>query len=206
MSPLKNNITLLLCLFLGGYTVPAFTENADREKPILMEADRVTVDDANQTSTFEGRVQLRQGTLLIEGGKVVVKQDKKGYNQVVATGQLAHFRQKREGLNEYAEGYGERIEYDSFVEIANIYGQARIKREGDDVQGEHIVYNTKTGVFQVFGTNSQNPKASDKGRVTVVIQPKAQTKAQIKNQTNESAPGDQPPAIKPPSTQPQPKQ
>ncbi len=161
---------------------------------MLMEADRVTVDDANQTSTFEGRVQMRQGTLLIEGRKVVVKQDKKGYSQAVATGQLAHFRQKREGLNEYAEGFGERIEYDSQAEIANIFGNARVKREGDYAQGEHIIYNTKTGVFKVVGTNKLNPKSSGKGRVTIVIQPKAAV--------NEPASGVQSPAAPPPSKPP----
>ncbi len=143
---------------------------------MLMEADRVTIDDASQTSTFEGNVQMRQGTLLIAASKIVVKQDKSGNSQVLATGQLAHFRQKREGLNEYAEGFGERIEYDSQAETANIFGRARVKREGDDVQGEHIIYNTKTGVFKVFGANRQNsdnPESSGKGRVTIIIQPKA---------------------------------
>lgn len=173
MSPLKNKISLLLCLLLFGHTTLSLAESADRNKPLLMEADRVTVDDANQTSTFEGNVEMRQGTLLIEAGRIVVKQDQKGYSQITATGQLAHFRQKREGANEFAEGYGERIEYDSFAETANIYGQARVKREGDDVQGEHIIYNTKSGVFQVFGSSGTDLEAPDKGRVTIIIQPKS---------------------------------
>lgn len=172
MSHPKNKISLLLCLLLSCQTISGFAETADRNKPMLMEADRVTVDDAKQTSTFEGSVQMRQGTLLIEASKIVVKQDKQGYSQVTATGKLAQFRQKREGVNEYAEGYGERIEYDSLAETANIFGQARVKREGDDVQGEHIIYNTKNGVFQVFGTNTNNPVTPEKGRVTVTIQPK----------------------------------
>ncbi|HQS57952.1 MAG: lipopolysaccharide transport periplasmic protein LptA [Gallionellales bacterium 35-53-114] len=173
MSPLKNKISLLLCLLLFGHTTLSLAESADRNKPLLMEADRVTVDDANQTSTFEGNVEMRQGTLLIEAGRIVVKQDQKGYSQITATGQLAHFRQKREGANEFAEGYGERIEYDSFAETANIYGQARVKREGDDVQGEHIIYNTKSGVFQVFGSSGTDLEAPEKGRVTIIIQPKS---------------------------------
>ncbi len=171
-----------------------------------MEADRVTIDDANQTSTFEGSVQMRQGTLLIEGGKIVVKQDKKGYSQVIATGQLAHFRQKREGVNEYAEGFGERIEYDSLAEIANIYGQARVKREGDDVQGEHIIYNTKTGVFKVFGANNQKPESpasSKKGRVTITIQPKAVVNAPASGVPASSVLA---PAAAPSTTHPQTKQ
>ena len=141
----------LLCLLLASYATQSFAERADRDKPIQVDADHVTVDDAKQVSTFEGNVQMRQGTLLIEGAKIVISQDKKGFSQIVATGQLAHFRQKRDGTNQYAEGFGERIEYDNFIEMANIFGQARVKREGDDVKGEHIIYNTKTGVIKRNG-------------------------------------------------------
>lgn len=174
MYPLKDKFLLLLWL-LACFSTLAFAERADRDKPMQMEADRVTVDDSNQTSTFEGNVQMRQGTLFIEASRIVITQDKKGFSQVTATGQLAHFRQKRDGVNEFAEGYGERIEYDNFIEVANFYGQARVKREGDDVRGEHIIYNTKTGVFEVFGSNSQTPATAGKGRVTIVIQPKDKT-------------------------------
>lgn len=197
MSHPKNKISLLFCLILSSYAISGFAETADRNKPLQMEADRVTVDDASQTSTFEGGVQMRQGTLLIEATKIVVKQDKQGYSQVTATGQLAHFRQKREGVNEFAEGYGERIEYDSLAETANIFGQARVKREGDDVQGEHIIYNTKNGVFQVFGSNINNPATPEKGRVTITIQPK--------NQATEAEPAVPASAVKSTTTLTQPK-
>lgn len=178
MYPLKDKFLLLLWL-LACFSTLAFAERADRDKPMQMEADRVTVDDSNQTSTFEGNVQMRQGTLFIEASRIVITQDKKGFSQVTATGQLAHFRQKRDGVNEFAEGYGERIEYDNFNEVANFYGQARVKREGDDVRGEHIIYNTKTGVFEVFGSSSQTPETAGKGRVTIVIQPKDKTEATV---------------------------
>jgi len=171
----KNKFTAFLCLLLCLYAGFIRAEQADRQKPVQMEADRVTVDDINQTSTFEGNVQMRQGTLLIEAAKIVVTQDKKGFSLMTATGQLAHMRQKRDGVNEYAEGFGERIEYDTQAEIASLVGQARVKREGDDVRGEHIIYNTKTGVFQVFGSNNKNPNTPNKGRVTIVIQPKGQS-------------------------------
>ncbi len=173
---------------------------------MLMEADRVTIDDTKKISTFEGNVQMRQGTLFIEASKIVVIQDKKGNNQLTASGQLVQFRQKREGVNEYIEGFGERIEYDSLAEIANIFGQARIKREGDDVQGEHIIYNTKTGVFKVFGANNQNPEIpgiSKKGRVTVIIQPKAAVNAPASGVLTSGALA---PAAAPSTTHPQTKQ
>lgn len=176
MYPLKNKFTVTLCLLLACHAGLSFAERADREKPINMEADRVTVDDTSQISTFEGNVQLHQGTLFIEANKILVSQDKKGYSQITATGQPAHFRQKRDDFNEYAEGFGDRIEYDSNAEVANFYGQARVKREGDDVRGEHIIYNTKTGIFQVFGSSDKQNGTPDKGRVTITIQPKDKAK------------------------------
>lgn len=192
MNPLKNNLLLLLCLMLCSYAGASLAERGDRDKPMQMEADKVTVDDINQTSTFEGNVQMHQGTMLIEASKIVLTQDKSGNSQVNASGQPAHFRQKRDGVNEYAEGFGERIEYDSKIEIANIYGQARVKRNGDDVRGEHIIYNTKSGVFQVFGGDEKAPgtNTTPPGRVTIVIQPKESASSVAPN--TQSPPNKQP--------------
>jgi len=189
MNLLKDKLSPILCLLLAIYATQGFAERADRDKPIQVDADHVTVDDASQISTFEGSVQMRQGTLLIEGEKVVVSQHQKGFSKIVATGKLAHFRQKRDGVDQYAEGFGEQIEYDNFIEIANIVGQARVKRDGDDVKGEHIIYNTKTGIFKVFGSTGENPEATGPGRVQIIIQPK--------DQQNESAPQAETPGDKP---------
>ena len=158
MNLLQNKYSLLLCLLLASHATLSFAERTDREKPIQMEADRVTVDNTRQISTFEGGVQVRQGTLLIEASKVVVTQDKQGFSQITATGELAHFRQKRDGLNEYAEGFGERIVYDSQAETANFFGQARVKREGDDVRGEHIIYSTKNRRIPGIRHKRQEPR------------------------------------------------
>lgn len=196
MNPLKNKFSLLLCLVLSSHAALSFAERADREKPLQMEADRVTVDDARQISTFEGRVQMRQGTLLIEAGKIVVIQDKKGFNQITATGQPAHFRQKLDGVNEYADGFGERIVYDTSTDIADFLGQARVTREGDDVRGEHIIYNTRSGVFQVFGASSKSPDTPNQGRVTIVIQPR--------DQASKTAPNAPALLVKPSNTAPKP--
>jgi lipopolysaccharide export system protein LptA len=201
MNRQKNKYSVLIFLLLSAFATACLAERADRNKPIHMEADRVTVDDTKQTNIFEGKVKLQQGTLLIEADKILMVQDKSGYSQVTANGQPAHLRQKRDGVNEFAEAFGDRIEYDSNAEIANIYGQARVKRNGDDLRGEHIIYNTKNGVFQVFGSDENLPgeqtaDTPDQGRVTIVIQPKSQVQ--------DAAPEAQTPPIKPSSTHTQP--
>lgn len=172
MNLLKDNFLRLFCLLLLSHPGLSLAEHTDRNKPMHMEANSVFVDDVNQTSSFEGDVQLLQGTLSIQADKIVVVQDKGGFQHCTATGQLAHFRQKRDAVNEYIEAYGERIEYDTHSEVAEFFGQARIRRGGDDVRGEHIIYHTRTEVFQVSGAPADKAsETSTTGRVTVVIQP-----------------------------------
>jgi lipopolysaccharide export system protein LptA len=170
MNPSANNAAWcgLLLLFWCGML---HAENADRNKPIHLESDRVVIDDVNQTSVFEGKAELSQGTLRIEAEKIVLTQDRQGYKHCTATGKLAHFRQKHEGTDEYMEGYGERIEYNTHAETVDFFVQARVKREQDDVQGDHIAYSTRSEIFQVNG-DPNNADDPDKGRVHAVIQPK----------------------------------
>lgn len=177
-----NNIALF-CLLFPGWSGALRAENSDREKPIHLESDRVVVDDITQTSVFEGRVELTQGTLQIQAEKIVLTQDKEGYKHCTATGKLASFRQKHEGTADYMEGFGERIEYDTRGEIVDFFVQARVKRAQDDVQGDHIAYSTRTEIFQVSGdpNNSNDP---NKGRVHAVIQPKSKEASRNPAQTN----------------------
>jgi lipopolysaccharide export system protein LptA len=159
----------LLIVVLTLFSSTGHAERTDREHPISLEADQLSIDDANKISVFTGDVKLTQGTLVIRANKVVVTQIEADFKRGVATGQPASFRQKRDGLNEYVEGYGERIEYNSKHATVSLFGQARIQRGGDEVSGDHIIYNADTGVFQATGNGASNE--SGKGRVHAVIQP-----------------------------------
>lgn len=161
---------------------PALSELADRDKPINLEADQVTVDDAKNISTFIGNVRLSQGSLLILGDEIVVEQDKEGYLMVTAHGKTASFRQKREGFDSYIEGYGEHIEYDARNGEMQLHMQARLKRDLDEVSGEHITYNSKTEIFQVKGGSPGNEEVMPK-RVRAVLQPKSKSETTLPGTT-----------------------
>ncbi|OHC91616.1 MAG: lipopolysaccharide transport periplasmic protein LptA, partial [Sideroxydans sp. RIFOXYB12_FULL_59_6] len=81
-------VLLLLC------TNDAMAEQADRDKPVHLEADRVLIDDARQFKSFEGRVHLIQGTLNIHADRIEVREDAGGYQHLTATGHPAKFRQR----------------------------------------------------------------------------------------------------------------
>jgi lipopolysaccharide export system protein LptA len=163
---------LLACCLLVPAAVHA--ERADRDKPVNLEADQVTVDDNKQTATFIGRVVLTQGTLEIRGDRMVVQQDADGFKYGVAYGNLASFRQKREGYDEYIDGYAERIEYDSKAEKLQMFNRAYLKKSNDDVRGNYISYEIATEFFRVVGGGKQAATAANpEGRVRAVIQPKS---------------------------------
>jgi lipopolysaccharide export system protein LptA len=156
--------------------LPAAAEKADRDKPVNLEADRVTIDDAKQLAVFEGNVVLTQGTLQIRGDRMEVRQDKEGFKQGTTWGNPASFRQKREGYDEYIEGWAARIEYDGRVETLQMFTRAQLKRAQDEVRGDYISYDARSEFFQVTGGPKTATSGKPGGRVRAVIQPKSKDK------------------------------
>ena len=168
----------LIAVSALAMAVPAQAQKADRSKPIHLEADRVTVDDAKQIATFSGNVVLTQGSMVIRGDRMEVRQDKAGFRQGVTWGNLAYFRQKREASEEPIEGWAERIEYDGRANKVQMFNRALLKRGEDEVRGSYISYDANTEFFQVLGggTKSAAAKPGD-GRVRAILQPKTKNKS-----------------------------
>lgn len=162
----------LFAALLLAATPWAQAEKADRNKPINLESDTATVDDAKKVSIYEGNVILTQGTLQIRASKLVVTEDAEGFQLGVAYGNPASFKQKREGYDEYIEGYGLRIEYDQKKDLVQLFNQARMKRGLDEAHGNYISYDGKTEFFQVLGGKENATPSNPRGRVRTVMQPK----------------------------------
>lgn len=162
-------LALVVCL---GLAPAAHGEKADRDKPINLEADTMEVDDAAKVATYTGNVRLSQGTLLILADKLVVRQDAQGFTSATAHGNPASFRQKRDGVDEYIEGWAQRIEYDGRRDRVELFTNARVKRGQDEVRGSYIAYDARTEFYQVKGGADAVSETNPKGRVRAVIQPK----------------------------------
>ena len=167
---------LFAAITVSTAAIPALAEKADRDKPVNIEADRMNYDDLRQINVFEGNVTLTQGTLVIRADKLTVRQDPEGFQRGTAEkgpGGFAYFRQKREGLDELVEGWGERIEYDARNEKAELISRARILRSGDEVRGSHITYDSRTEFYNVVGGRDAASANNPDGRVRAVLQPRA---------------------------------
>jgi lipopolysaccharide export system protein LptA len=157
---------------------PVLAERADRDRPVHLEADRATVQDANKLATFTGNVVLTQGTLVIRADKMTVKEDANGFQHATAFGNLATFRQKRDGKDEYVEGWSERMEYDGKADKVQLFKKARLRRGQDEVHGDYISYDAVNEFFQVNGSGETSTQTHSEGRVRAVIQPKKKPDAE----------------------------
>ena len=180
MKRLSLSFLLIAVLAVAG-VLPALAESADRDKPMNAEADALRYDDLKQSSVFTGNVVITKGTTIIRGERVDVNQDPEGYQQAVAIaapGKLAFYRKKREGVDEYIEGEGERIEYDSRADNVKFIGRAVMRRYkgatlADETTGGLIVYNNITDVFTVDGGAQNRTAANPSGRVRAMLSPRA---------------------------------
>ncbi len=156
---------------------PVHAERTDRDKPINIESDRMTADDLKQVAVFEGRVILTQGTFMLRSDKLTVRQDKDGFQYGVALGNPATFRQKRDGADEWIDGEALRIEYDGKIDRVELFDQARVTRDKDEVRGNYISYDSRSDVYQVQSAKAPVAAQSGDARVRAVIQPKKKAEA-----------------------------
>jgi lipopolysaccharide export system protein LptA len=164
-----------------GCAFPAMAERADRDKPMNIEADNLRYDDLKQTSVFTGNVVITKGTTIIRGDRVDVAQDPQGYQQAVSigsAGKLAYYRKKRDGVDEFIEGEGERIEYDSRPDVVKFVRRAVVRRLGgttllDETTGSVITYDNNTDVFAVDGGEQNRSAGNPSGRIRAMISPRS---------------------------------
>lgn len=89
---IKPNLRSCAVLCLALLAASAHAEKADRDKPVNLEADTVTLDDINKISVYQGNVVLTQGTLMLRADRVQVTQNAEGLDKVSAVGRRVPLR------------------------------------------------------------------------------------------------------------------
>ena len=153
-------------------SVSAWAEKADRDKPLQVEANKMTADDVRRLNVFEGNVVLTKGTMSLRADRLVVRQDAEGFQLATATGRPVRFRQRqdpkpgeKEGI--WIDGEALRIELDDRNQKIELFEKARVNRGCDEVAGDYIFVDQRAEFYQV-----SSGKGAEKGRVKAIIQPK----------------------------------
>lgn len=174
----QKSLFLVTCIqvwLLLSLPATALAEESDRDQPIELEADTVTVNDAKKISIYTGNVILNQGTLQIKADKMIVREDQDGFQHSTCTGNPTTFKQKRTGKDEWMQGSGQRIEYNARMDKVQLYTNAWVKRGEDIVNGDYISYDANAEYAEVIGGTKANPNGTAGSRVKATIQPKNKT-------------------------------
>lgn len=157
----------------------ASAEKADQDKPVILEAKKVSGNDVQQTYELDGEVLITKGSILITGEKANIKVDPEGYEYVDVRGLpelVASFRQRREGpVDEFMQGNGEVVTYNAKTELLTLTGNASLKRllnmqMLDQVFGNIIQYDD---IKQTYRVSAQSkPKPGDPPLTRAILSPR----------------------------------
>ena len=157
----------------------ANAEKADQDKPIILEAEKVSVNDVQQVYDLKGQVLLIKGSIIVTGEDGHIQVDPEGYELVDVKGSAdttASFRQRREGpADEFIQGRGTQVTYNAKTEILTITGDASLKRSLnmqmlDQLQGWKIEYDDIKERYRV--TPPANAKAEDLPLARAILSPR----------------------------------
>ena len=173
-------LVVLACLAFGQL---AHAEQADKDKPMNIDADNMTYDDLKQVTVFTGHVVATKGTILIKADRVEVHQDPQGYQYATGTmtpgsKDLAYFHQKREGLDEYVQGTAERIDYDGKKDLTTLTTNATVRRlQGltkvmDQVHGSVVTYDGQNDFYTARAGKDVAGPGNPTGRVRAMLSPR----------------------------------
>ena len=176
-------LTLATLVLLGAsISNLTFAEKADQDKPIILEAEKVSGNDTSQVYDLNGEVLLVKGSIIVTGEEGHIRIDPEGYEFIDVKGTpeaVATFRQRREGLaNEFMQGRGSNATYDAKTEILTLTGDASLKRllnmqTLDQLYGWKIEYDDVKQYYQVIPPSDAKPDDLPKARAVLTPRRKA---------------------------------
>jgi lipopolysaccharide export system protein LptA len=113
---------------------------------------------------------VTQGTMRMTAAKVTVREDAERHKFYVANGTPVTFRQKRDNVEEWVEGYAARAEFDDLADVLKLYDRAKVKSNQNEIIGDFISYDMRRELAEVRGAPPGQTPPADK-RVKVIILP-----------------------------------
>lgn len=153
-----------LCgLALLMMAAPVVALDSDRRQPVYIDADRVELDEAKGLNTYTGKVVVEQGTMRINADKLVIHMTNRKPTRYVATGNPARYKQQPNPDEGDVVATGKELDYAVANKTLTIRGNAHVTRDGDQFQGDQLVYDTVRDLVTGTGGNG--------GRIRMIIQP-----------------------------------
>ena len=167
-------VALLVPLLVAA---PAYAERTDRDKPIFYQGDTGGANLGSKDGELAGSVVITQGTLTIHADRITFRQNADNSLSATAYGNPVTFREKRDGMDEYYEGFAQRVVYDGSKRFLELFDRALLKKSNDEIRSNYITYDVGADVFKAEGRPDTRPPADGEtplgSRVRGVFQPQA---------------------------------
>ena len=133
---------------------------------------------------------ITQGTLTIHADRIMFHQNADNSLSATAYGNPVTFREKRDGVDEYYEGYAQRVVYNGQKRFLELFDRALLKKSGDEIRSNYITYDAAADVFKAEGRPDSRPP--DAGEMPAGIARARRVPAAVEGgQVGEGREGDQ---------------
>lgn len=165
LSRLAAIAVALTGLLLVFTTITAHALPEDSEQPIYISSNSAVKDEKEGITIYRGNVDIKQGSLHIQGDEVTIYVDGETVQRIVAVGRPAKFRQKPAADKTDVSAQGINIEYRLDRDSIVLTDQALLEQQGDLIRANTIRYDLTTDLVEAGGSDD---------RVNIVIQPQKQ--------------------------------
>ncbi len=164
---IKHKFKYFLISGLFTLTSSSNALEIDREKPVHISADKVTIDEKTGISNYIGNVSIEQGSMKLTGEKVSVYQHDGKLDKIIVTGSPAKFKQLSDKNNQEITATAKTLNYHTINEKLILTGDANLEQGPNSFSGHIIEYDTRNS------TVTANTDSEKKQRVNAVITPKS---------------------------------
>jgi lipopolysaccharide export system protein LptA len=150
-------VTVLLtrvCLALSG----------DQDQPIHLVADSVEIDEATGISTYQGNVEVTQGSLKLWADKMWIHRKNGITEKIVTQGEPTRFRQLLDDSQQETKGSAKRAEFYVEKDEIHLIDEALLEQNQDQFRSDRIIFQRSKSLVKA-GASAQG-----KQRVHVIIE------------------------------------
>jgi len=161
-----NTRLIVTTLVLYLWSLPGWGLSNDRNQPLVIEADKASLDEDTGIAVYSGNVLLQQGTMQFKGNQMTVYIEDDGVERVVLEGRPASYVQRMEDDQNEQQAEAGRIEYQTDAQLIILEQDARVWREGsEEFSSNRIVVNLRKNTVKAGGD-------SPGSRVRIILQPR----------------------------------
>lgn len=134
-----------------------FASTDDAQQPIEIEADRLSSQEQQGLTVYQGNVIIKQGTLTLKGDQVEVFHPQNKLDKIISTGEPAYFERYLHEQQSWIKGHANTLIYYAEPRKVELIGSAFIEQENThQIQGDKLTYDLEKQTLNATSEHQDN--------------------------------------------------